>query len=79
VREPGTERAGGIGARVVVERGDDVQFRDITGGSSRASQNEVSVRFGLGTWDGADRVSVTWPDGRQWVAVNVPAGVVRVE
>ena len=71
-REPQTGARGGVGARVVVVTPDGVtQFRDITGGSSRASQNAHSVRFGLGDWDGASTVAVLWPDGRSLAAVNV--------
>lgn len=68
-RTPGTNSLGGISGRVVVKTGDLLQFRDITGGSSRASQNAMSVRFGLGQWTGAEWVAVLWPDGRQ-VAVK---------
>ncbi|MCB9675132.1 MAG: CRTAC1 family protein [Alphaproteobacteria bacterium] len=69
---PETGQYGGVGARVAVVTGDLVQFRDITGGASRASQSELSARFGLGDWDGADQVVVLWPDGRQIVRTGVP-------
>ena len=69
---PGFGDRGGITARVVVKMGPTVLWRDITGGSSRASQNAVSARFGLGQWTGAEWVAVLWPDGRQVSAVNVP-------
>ena len=68
---PGNNAVGGISARVVVTTGDLVQFKDITGGSSRASQNAMSARFGLGHWNGAESVAVLWPDGRQLAAINV--------
>ncbi len=68
---PGSGAVGGISARVVVRTGDLVQFKDITGGSSRASQNAMSARFGLGHWNGADWVAVLWPDGRQVAVTNV--------
>lgn len=68
---PGSGGVGGISARVVVRTGDLVQFKDITGGSSRASQNAMSARFGLGQWDGAEWVAVLWPDGRQVAVINV--------
>ena len=68
---PNTNERGGISGRVVVKTGDLVQFRDITGGSSRASQNAMSVRFGLGQWTGAEWVGVLWPDGRQTVVKGV--------
>lgn len=71
----GTPRPGstdGIGARVGVMTGDLLQFRDITGGSSRASQNQLSVRFGLGDHDGADWIAVLWPSGDYYIVENVP-------
>ncbi|MEM6994686.1 MAG: CRTAC1 family protein [Myxococcota bacterium] len=68
------EPSGGIGARVVVSVDGELQFRDVTGGSSRASQNELSVRFGLGHFTGAEWVGVLWPSGRTSVVRGVPAG-----
>lgn len=73
---PGTSAKGGISARVLVKTGGLVQFRDIAGGSSRASQNAMSVRFGLGQWDGAEWVAALWPDGRQIVVRNVEGNKV---
>ena len=67
---------GGIAGRVVVKTGELAQFRDIVGGSSRASQNAMSVRFGLGQWTGAEWVAVLWPDGRQSVVINVEGNQV---
>ncbi len=77
-RTPGTNERGGISARIVVKTGNELQFRDITGGSSRASQNAISVRFGLGNWTGADMVAALWPDGRQLVVTGV-AGNQKLE
>jgi len=75
---PGGGR-GGVGARVAVKTGDLIQFDDIKGGDSRASQSELSTRFGLGHWTGAEWVAVLWPDGRARVLRNVPANMhVRV-
>jgi len=75
--EPVTGARGGVGARVVIAFPDgSTMFRDITGGSSRASQNAHSVRFGLGNWDGVSTVAVLWPDGRSMAALNVPGDQV---
>ena len=71
LRSPQTRDAGGISARVAVKTGDIIQFRDLKGGSSRASQNAIGVRFGLGQWTGAEWVAVLWPDGRQVVRTGV--------
>jgi hypothetical protein len=68
---PGTGEHGGISGRVVVKTGALLQFRDLSGGSSRASQNAMSVRFGLGQWTGAEWVAVLWPDGRQLAVTGV--------
>ncbi len=68
------EPGGGVGARVVVSVDDELQFRDVTAGSSRASQNELSVRFGLGHHSGAEWVAILWPSGRHSVVRGVPSG-----
>jgi hypothetical protein len=70
----GPESRDGVGARIGIKTGELVQFRDITGGSSRASQNQHTVRFGLGNFTGADWVAVLWPSGRQIIWTNVAAG-----
>jgi hypothetical protein len=69
---PGDGARGGVTARVVVGVGDVVLWRDITGGSSRSSQNALYARFGLGQRTGADWVGVLWPDGRQVAATGIP-------
>jgi hypothetical protein len=61
-----------IGARVGVKTGELIQFRDVTAGSSRASQNEHSVRFGLGNFTGAEWVFVLYPWGGRSARINVP-------
>lgn len=68
---PGTGEYGGVGARVAVQTGELLQFLDVHGGSSRASQNELTVRFGLGDVTGADWVGALWPDGRQLAVTGV--------
>ena len=68
---PGTSEGSGVSARVVVRAGDDVWWRDVVGGSSRASQNALTTRFGIGHRTGVDFVGVLWPDGRTLAAVNV--------
>jgi hypothetical protein len=69
---PGDGARGGVTARVVVGVGDLVLWRDVSGGSSRNSQNALSARFGLGQRTGAEWVAVLWPDGRQVAATGVP-------
>ena len=68
---PGTGAKGGVSGRVVVKAGERIQWRDLQAGSSRASMNELSVRFGLGQYTGADWVAVLWPDGRTLAVYGV--------
>lgn len=72
VEAPGTGEGTGVSARVVVVADDEVWWRDISGGASRASQNALTARFGIGHRTGVDLVGVLWPDGRSLAAVNVP-------
>ena len=62
---------GGVGGRVAIRAGELIQFRDISGGSSRASQSELSARFGLGQWTGVEWVAVLWSDGEVMTATHV--------
>ena len=73
---PGTGEFGGVTGRVVVKTGGEVQFRDLQAGSSRASMNEMTVRFGLGQHTGADWVAVLWPDGRTSAVYNAEGNQV---
>ncbi len=75
---PDTGARGGVGARVVIGAGGVVRFLDLHGGSSRASQSELSARFGLDGWSGADFVVVAFPGGAVRSYVNVPAGTLVV-
>ncbi len=63
--------SGGATARVGIKSGPLIQFQEIYGGSSRASQNEHTARFGLGNYSGADWVAVLWSTGAQRVFTNV--------
>lgn len=69
--EPANANRTGVTARVAVKTGELVQFKDLLGGSSRASQNEHSVRFGLGPYTGADWAVVLWPNGTHDVWHNL--------
>ncbi|MBI2191336.1 MAG: CRTAC1 family protein [Planctomycetes bacterium] len=61
-----------IGARVRVRTGRMWQRREVTSGSSYASQSELTLTFGLGDHPRADEVEITWPSGRQQVFRDVP-------
>jgi len=67
-----------IGAKVRVRTGDTWQRRDVTSGSSYASQSELPVTFGLGACDRAEAIEILWPSGLKQVLRNVPANQVLV-
>ena len=60
-----------IGARVRVVTGEVAQIREVHGGGSYLSQNDLRVHVGLGATSVVDRVEVRWPTGltESWSAV----------
>ncbi len=53
----------GIGARVRVAVGAQVQVREIHAGSNFISQDDIRAHFGLGQAERVDRLEVEWPSG----------------
>ena len=53
----------GIGARVQVAAGDQVQVDQVLAGGSYLSQGDLRLSFGLGKRQEADWVEVRWPSG----------------
>ena len=69
-----------VGARVRVTAGGVTQERDVKAGSSYLSQNDLRVHVGLGAVTRADRIAVTWPDGRAETLTGVEADqIVTIE
>jgi hypothetical protein len=70
-----------IGARVRIVAGDATLVREVRGGGSYASQNDLRVHAGLGAVTHIDRVDVRWPNGNQetWRDVPVKRIVTLVE
>jgi hypothetical protein len=64
-----------IGAVVRVTTPDGTQSRMVKTGSSYLSQSELTLTFGIGRRDVADRVVIEWPSGRTQEFRNVSAGV----
>src|SRR5947207_10946395 len=60
-----------IGAIVYITAGKVRQRQDIISGGSYASQNDLTLHFGLGAATGVDKVEVKWPDGSS-ETVNIP-------
>ena len=53
-----------------------MQRREVTSGSSYASQSELVITFGLGTAIRAEEVEVIWPAGGVTRLLSVPADQV---
>jgi hypothetical protein len=64
-----------IGAIVYVSTGKIRQRQDVVSGGSYASQNDMTLHFGLGAATAVDKVEIKWPDGFV-EAVQIP-GVDR--
>jgi hypothetical protein len=64
----------GVGARVELHAGGRGQVREVKTASSYLSQNELTLRFGLGEAEGAERVTVRWPSGKVQRFAGLPAG-----
>jgi hypothetical protein len=62
-----------IGARVRIVTGTVVQLREVQGGGSYLSQNDLRVHVGLGPSDVVDRIEVRWPNGLEERWLNVKA------
>ena len=58
-----TSNRAGVGARVRVHVGGNVQMREISASAGYLSQSDLVAHFGLGTATGVDSVVVTWPSG----------------
>jgi len=63
-----------IGAVVRLSTGDGTQSRMVKTGSSYLSQSELTLTFGIGRRDKADRVVIEWPSGAVEEHKNVAAG-----
>jgi hypothetical protein len=60
-----------IGAIAYVTTGKSRQRQDVISGSSYASQNDMTLHFGLGAATSVDKVEIKWPDGKL-ETVSVP-------
>jgi hypothetical protein len=61
-----------IGARVLIVAGGATLVREVQGGGSYYSQNDLRVHAGLGDATKVDRVEVRWPSGNEEVFRDVP-------
>jgi hypothetical protein len=69
----------GIGARIKLTAGGNVQYNHMTTASGYASSSAVPVHFGLGGATAADEVEIHWPSGIVQTLKNLSADrVVKV-
>jgi hypothetical protein len=61
-----------IGARVRIVAGGVTLVREVRGGGSYYSQNDLRVHAGLGEATRIERVEVRWPNGNEEVFRDVP-------
>jgi hypothetical protein len=66
----------GIGARLRLTAGGRSFVDQVTSGSSYLAQHDMRVHFGLGAAARADRLEITWPDGRVETIENLPVNHV---
>ncbi|MBX2870630.1 MAG: VCBS repeat-containing protein [Saprospiraceae bacterium] len=62
----------GLGAKVRLSYGEQVQFHDFKTVRGYLSSVEPILHFGLGTINSIDKIEVTWPDGKSSVLTNTP-------
>ncbi|MCB0522312.1 MAG: VCBS repeat-containing protein [Saprospiraceae bacterium] len=63
----------GIGARVEVASGGTVQVQQLFPTRGWESSSDLVLNVGLGKNEKADKITVTWPGGRQQVLTQIPA------
>jgi hypothetical protein len=71
-----TSNRDGIGARLELTAGGRTFVDQVTSGSSYLAQHDMRVHFGLGAAAKAERLEITWPDGRVEVIENLPVNHV---
>ena len=62
-----------VGARVALVLGETTQVATVGATPSYLSQPDLTLHFGLGTAEEAERLEVTWPSGKQQVLTGVGA------
>ena len=54
----------GIGAKVTLHIGNDIIYREVSGGCGFGSSNSLSLEIGLGTHANVDTLEIVWPSGQ---------------
>ena len=68
--------ADGIGARVYLTSGGQMQVQEVRAGSSYLSMDSVELEFGLGDSDVIEEIKITWPSGREQVIEDAAANQI---
>ena len=72
VRTIGTKsNRDGIGTRVLVHVGDELQMDEVRSGGSYMSQSDFRLYFGLGKHSRADKIEIRWPSGQVEILKDV--------
>jgi hypothetical protein len=66
-----------VGAVARVTTPDGTQSRMVKTGSSYLSQSELTLTFGLGKRDSAQRIEIEWPSGQKQEFQSVHAGAYQ--
>ena len=66
----------GLGTRIKITAGNDVQFNDATTAVGYSSSSDKRVHFGLGKATVIDKMELAWPTGVKQVLFNVKADQV---
>ena len=69
----------GLGAKIKLEYQDQIQFQELTLTRGFQSSVEPIVHFGIGKVEAIDKVSITWPDGREQTLNNVSSNQLLEE
>ncbi|KAA6460455.1 CRTAC1 family protein [Acidobacteria bacterium AB60] len=70
----------GIGARIKLTAGGNVQYNHMTTASGYASSSAVPVHFGIGEASAVDDIEIRWPSGTVQILKNIAADrVVKVQ
>ena len=67
-----TSNRSAIGARARIVAGGVTFVREVVGGGSYYSQNDLRIHAGLGSAERIDRIEVRWPNGNEEVWRDVP-------
>ena len=62
----------GIGAKVTLRMGDDVIYREVSGGCGFGSTNSLSLEIGLGAHTKVDTLEIVWTSGQVDTRRNLP-------